>query len=305
MKAIVESMPAETPPGEGLPDIYDITLLVLRRKWHILGAALLAVAAGMVYASLAEPVYSARAVIIPKGADAKAAGGGEIISQLGLGGMLAGRDKGISSIQRIEMSAVSRMIGERVVEKHGLLPRLFPELWDAAAGRWIDSAGKPLPRDGHGVIMEKMFAMESDAKKNIVTLVVRSSEPQLAFDLVNAYLEELNLKLREDVIRDAENNLKFLEGQFASILDPELRVKLQSLMASEIERSMLVSTNAFEVFEGPILPTGKQWPLPKRILILSLLLGAAVGMSGVIVQALSGRFMTHLRARMAVAGETA
>ncbi|MFP4165442.1 MAG: hypothetical protein ACLFQB_10095 [Chitinispirillaceae bacterium] len=50
---------------------------------------------------------------------------------------------------------------------------------------------------------------------------------------------------------DAKDNVDYLEGQLITVSDPLLREKLQGMIASEMEKMMLVSKEAFKVVDPP------------------------------------------------------
>jgi hypothetical protein len=51
------------------------------------------------------------------------------------------------------------------------------------------------------------------------------------------------------VLREARENVSYLDKQLEIVADPLLREKLQGLIANEIEKEMLVSKEAFRVVD--------------------------------------------------------
>ena len=77
-------------------------------------------------------------------------------------------------------------------------------------------------------------------------------------------------------------NREYLQRQLTVTQDPAVAEKIQSMMAFEIEKSMLVNYQAFEVFAKPVVPYQRTKPKRKFLVILSFMLGA-VGTSAAVL----------------------
>jgi uncharacterized protein involved in exopolysaccharide biosynthesis len=80
--------------------------------------------------------------------------------------------------------------------------------------------------------------------------------------------------------------------------DPFLREKIQSLIALQIEKSMLVRSQAFDVLKQPLPPLHRSSPKRKRIVFLSFMFGAFSSVAGVFAGRALGGFMRDFRARL-------
>src|SRR5690606_33743658 len=105
----------------------------VRDGWRLLAlGTALAGLAGVAAALLAPHVYLSRAVIFPKEVaatpDRNAFGGG-------LAAALNPRT-GVSHLNRMQVVLKSRALAERVVTAEGMLPALYPDLWDASRRAW-------------------------------------------------------------------------------------------------------------------------------------------------------------------------
>jgi hypothetical protein len=67
--------------------------------------------------------------------------------------------------------------------------------------------------------------------------------------LLSSCVEYLNQYIREDIQHSAGANVKYLDSRLINVADPLLREKVQSLIASEIEKMMVVSKEAFQVVD--------------------------------------------------------
>jgi hypothetical protein len=84
-------------------------------------------------------------------------------------------------------------------------------------------------------------------------LEVRSIDSTLSKTLARHYISFLDEDIRTSVQDDAKENVDFLQKQLITISDPLLREKIQSLIADEIEKTMLVSKEAFKVVDPVFL----------------------------------------------------
>jgi hypothetical protein len=82
-----------------------------------------------------------------------------------------------------------------------------------------------------------------------MTLQVKSRDSTFSLHLGNNYIEFLNNFIKSNVQSEARDNVSYLEKQLITISDPLLREKIQSLIANEIEKKMVVSKEAFRIVD--------------------------------------------------------
>jgi uncharacterized protein involved in exopolysaccharide biosynthesis len=283
-------------PANGIDVIQLLLTLWVHRKW-IIACMVVFTALGVVMALLKPRVYHASAIIALKEEDkgnsasrvlAQFGGlGGSVASQLGIGG---------TSLDRIEVILNGHELAEAIIKRNNLMPALFPKLWDRERGTWKSSDPEKIPRLRHGVrVLRGSIHTSVDIKKRMLSLTMGAYSPTLAKQLVDYYLNELNEKLRQDVVRDAEANQRYLETQLDNTIDPILQEKIHGLVAYEIEKKMLVSSSSFVLLEGPVVPVSSTSPNKRKIVVMFLLLGLLFS-SGVVF-ALKG--LARLRATFA------
>src|SRR5690606_4589107 len=110
-----------------------------------------------------------------------------------------------------------------------------------------------------------------NSQKGMFTIRMTASDSVLARDLVLFYVDALSERVRTDVMHNAESDRRFLEDQLNTITDPTLREKTQSMIATQIERAMLVRSRVFDVVEAPSVPMQRESPKKKKIVILAFL----------------------------------
>ena len=94
--------------------------------------------------------------------------------------------------------------------------------------------------------------------------------------MVEYFLIELSESLREETLKDAEENQRFLKRQLEKTPDVLLKEKIYVLLAKEIEKETFASAQkyySFTVLDPPIVPDLNKKVKPKRrnICILSVI----------------------------------
>jgi uncharacterized protein involved in exopolysaccharide biosynthesis len=275
--------------------ISALATLWRKRIWLSIGVAT-ATAIGIGYALLVTPIYRAQATIAMKEGD-KAGSTASVLSQLGgFGGAVATQlGIGNTSLAKIEVILKGRDLADLVIRQNELLPILFPDQWDVKSGRWKDTTDKPTLNDGVEALTRGVLDVIVDEKRKLIHVGINARDPQAAKMLVECYLVELNRKLVGDVRNEASLNRAYLEDQLAKTVDPVLREKISTLIASELERFMLVSSRPFEVLETAFVPTQRAKPKRKLIVALSMVIGIVSSITWV----LASPFLSALRKKIA------
>lgn len=262
-----EQINGEPLPRQHAADPDEINLLeyiyaLVKNKWLIIGATVLGLAGGYGAAKVKGPTWVAEVVIAPKEAENQktpnlsslGAFGGLVASQLSMGGN--------ASLDKIQVLLGSRGFNARMIETYNLLPMIYryqwPETytqeWDSVANDWKKTFRKPeLLRLGG--FLKGTFLKQS-VKNNLMTITISSKDSALSLLLASSYISFLNDDLKSSIQKDAKENVSYLERQLDIISDPLLREKIQALIADEIEKTMLVSKEAFRVVDPVFLQQG-------------------------------------------------
>jgi hypothetical protein len=259
-----------------LKDPDEINLLeyiyaLVKNKWWIVGAAVAGLALGYIAALIKGPTWTAKAVIAPKETDKQAPQisalgglGGMVASQLGLGGN--------ASLDKIDIVLGSRKFNAAMIRKYGLAPLIirnvdpdsYKQFYDTIQDEWTGEYEVPPPENLAGTLKETFLEKEID-KTNTLTMEVSSPDSAFSDTVLSAYVEYLNAYLKNQIEGDARENVAYLENKLVGITDPLLREKLHGLIASEIEKAMVVSKEAFEIVDPVFISKGfrekKLYPL--------------------------------------------
>ncbi len=276
-----------------------LVLMWARRKW-IAGWVSAVTLAGVVYALVATPSFYAEATISPREGDER---GANLLSQLGgVGGAIAARMVGSSNnLDKVEVILKSDDLAEAVIRTHDLMPVLFRDEWDSTTKSWKSTSERDRPtlRRGMMKLWKDVLRVSVDAKKNTITIGATADDSVLARQLVAYYIDALNDRTRDDVMRNAEQDRNYLEEQLIHAGDPFLREKIQQLIAMQIEKSMLVRSQAFEVLKQPYTPMKRSSPNRKRIVFLSFMFGLFSSAAGILGWIGFKRLLVEFRARAA------
>ncbi len=250
-------LPAMTDPDEF--NILEYIYVLVKNKWWIIGFALLGLVSGYLVAILKGPSFRAETVIAAKENENKSAPnfsglgafGGLVASQLNIGGN--------PGLDKIDLILGSRKFNAELVEKYDLLPQviknLYPKVYktsyDTIKNEWKEGFVKPNIL-AIGVAVSGGILKRELNSNSTMTITVNSKDSTFADTLLSKCLQYLNIYIKDMVLREARENVSYLDKQLEIVADPLLREKLQGLIANEMEKEMLVSKEAFKVVD-PIL----------------------------------------------------
>ncbi len=240
-------------------NLLEYIYVLVKNKWLIIGLTLLGFIGGHLLARLKGPTWVAEAVIAPKEREAQkspnlssfGAIGGLVASQLNIGGDV--------SLDKIEQLLDSRDFNTKIIRKYDLLPSLYRNqwpkkyrsIWDSSANTWKRSFTRHDSLGFGGLLRDRFLKQTTGA--NAMTIQISSRDSALSLDLANYYIAFLDEDIKTAVRTDAKENVLFLEKQLVTIADPLLREKIQTLIADEIEKTMLVSKEAFRIVDPVFL----------------------------------------------------
>ncbi len=178
------------------------------------------------------------------------------------------------SIEKFAFVLKSRVLSKRIFSKHRdeILSALYEETWDKDKKVW-KSNPHPTLQDVTNAI-RGMLNIQKE-KGGVLKLQVDFKDPIFAKEMVEYYITELSESLREETLKDAEENQRFLKKQLEKTPDVLLKEKIYILLAKEIEKETFASAQkyySFTVLDPPIVPDLDKKVKPKRrtICILSI-----------------------------------
>jgi uncharacterized protein involved in exopolysaccharide biosynthesis len=217
---------------------------------------------------LMTPIYEAKAVISPATTKpSESTGINAIASQFGVAAPASTNMSEIANLLR------SNILRERILVKHNLFPVLFSD----KSPRWKTEEEKMWA----GIrFLETAIRINPVQKDNIIQITADFKDPKVARDLINFILMELIEYMSSEAKRVAETNKRYLESQLDKTADPFIKTKLYSLIAQQIETSMMAEVKenfAFRLVDPPRVPDRKI--SPKRTQMVAVALTASLFLS--------------------------
>ena len=173
--------------------LLDIFRIIWGRKWLIFFLTFVFGAGATIYAFTAPFIYRAECRVLPPGT-----GGGGLASQLG--GLASFMGLGTASTASRGQTMLGILQGDSVVDviidKFNLMEELSIDIRLRA-------------RDA---VLAKLEATE-DTKSGIISVAYQDKDPQRAADIANAFVEQLQIKMREMSFLDAQEKRTFFENQ--------------------------------------------------------------------------------------------
>ena len=181
-------MPYEDEQELSLLDIFGI---LWRRKGLIFLLTFIFGAVATAYAFLTPFIYRAECRVVPPGGS-----GGGIASQLGgLAGFI-GLPSASSSGQRMIGILKGDTVVDAIIDKFNLMEEMSQDIRLRA----------------RAAVLENLEA-EEDAKSGILSIAYLHQDPQEAADIANAFVEQLQSKIRDLSFADAQEKRQFFENQ--------------------------------------------------------------------------------------------
>ncbi len=218
---------------------------------------------------LSPKIYEARAIIMPATKPQEQNSMSAIASQFG-----------ITPTQRINVSELlsllkSNILMERVIKKNKLLPIFFNKKglkeMPAASKTW------------KGIrYLKKIYRIKHNQREGIIELSAEFKDPKTAADIIQYILTELTEHMSSEAKRVAETNKEYLESLIDKNADPLIKQKIYSLIAQQIEISMMAEVKenfAFKVVDPPKVPDRKIKPKIRKNLVLSFIISLFAGIS--------------------------
>ncbi|OGJ86680.1 MAG: hypothetical protein A2268_13315 [Candidatus Raymondbacteria bacterium RifOxyA12_full_50_37] len=266
-------------------DLIQALILFWNYRSVIIAGTMFVSIIGLVYAFLATPIYHSNAVVAPKESQ-KSNSASAVLSQLGgFGGSVASQlGLGNTNMDRIGIILQGRDLAQKVIEENRLMPILYADKWDTVKGKWNTEDTSSIPKLWQGIekLRTIILKISIDDKKNVITIGADHKNPIMAKQIVDFYLTALNARLREDIVQESRRNQIYLTSQLHNAADPIIKDKIRDLVASEIEKSMLVSTQSIDIIEKTFVPNIKSRPKRKMILMTSFFLGLFFSIIGII-----------------------
>jgi uncharacterized protein involved in exopolysaccharide biosynthesis len=201
--------------------LVDILKWLFKNKIIILATILITTSLALTYYVFAPRKYSANVSIIPISKNASGGGLMGMASQLGssplLGGSL-GSLLGNDNSQEFVNIIKSTTLTENLIKKFNLMPVLFSDQWDPGKNVFFAKFPKglfpiPVMEDGVKKFQKNIAKIKYDKKNEIIKIKLTLKDPQLAAEVANGMLVELQDFINNNSFTVEKRNRIFLEKQ--------------------------------------------------------------------------------------------
>ena len=135
-------------------------------------------------------------------------------------------------------------------------------------------------RDVADFFDRRIRSVEEDKRAGLVTLSIRSIDPDTSADWANLMVDQLNKKLRDRALVESSRNVEYLRREIAVTTLPSLQQSLGRVMEFEMQKLMLARGNdefAFKIVDKAIPPRFRASPQRSLVILLSILIGLSLG----------------------------
>lgn len=245
-------------------NLFDLAFYLWAKKYVVVLMCILGALVGGIYGVFGEPKYVSKAIIAPIAQRSSLSDFVEVLPSNG------------SGVSLLEARLTSRSVSERVVH---LVPSirqvLYPDAWDSESGEWKDGRG-PAYASVAGRLSWKHLEVSANMRKGIVEILVTLPDSAHAKLIADAYLRALKEGIQANISKDLEESRVFLEEQSAQAQDPQVRLRIQSMIARNVEMSLVNNPKDFQVVEYPSSPGGKSAPKFARSVVIGVLMAGFV-----------------------------
>jgi uncharacterized protein involved in exopolysaccharide biosynthesis len=248
-------------------NLIDYAKVVWKYKKLIIAIVVVVVVATAAISLLMTKVYESKAVIAPVAARTETGGMSAIAAQFGLASPASSNTSEIMNFLK------SNILMDRIVKKHNLLSVLFKP--DSLKIMTEDQKSWKGIRAMAGILKFKL-----DQKNNAIEISAQYKDPDIAADIVRYTIDELNELMSSEAIRVADTNKKYLESQIDKTLDPFIRTKIYSMVAQQIETSMMAEVKenfAFKVIDPPRVPDTRIKPKRTQMVMIAFVVSIFIG----------------------------
>lgn len=250
-------------------------------RWIVIGITSVCTILSIVYALLATQWYRAEVVMVPAHVRQGLAGQlGNLAGLASLAGLsISERGDGVEALAVLR----SREFTQSFIEELKLMPVLFAEQWDAAAGGWKSSDVEQHPdvRDGIKLFEDRIRRISENKKTGVITLSIEWTDRAEAARWANLLVVRANDRMRQRAQVEAERNVKFLRDEATATTVVTLQQSISRLLEHELETLMLARGNeefAFRVVDKATAPKWRASPKRTLTVIVATLAGGLLSL---------------------------
>lgn len=250
--------------------LLELYSIISKKKVLIILITLSFSLSSIFYSLSLDKYYSASLLMMPAASSSQ--------SSQGLSSLLTGLTSGPSILgsapKTKEALAIfqSRLFIESFITRENLMPKLFYQSFDEEDLSWI-SDEIPSLKDGYEQILS---SLKIDLDGSLITISLKSHDPDLAADIVNSMTKAVNNHIREESIEESKRSISFLETEINKTNLSSSIEMLYRLIEQQTQTIMVANTRqdyAFKVIDPAVAPVHPAGPNRRIIVIISTFIG--------------------------------
>lgn len=201
-------------------NLLDYWRVFSKRKWQIIIVTFLSVFLAFGITKVMPKKFKAEVTILPITAAGSGGGGSGLASQIGamslFGGALGDLGKlGGGKTKELVNILKSNTLTEKIVVHFDLLKVFYANQYDPNTNTFFEKFMKPIPvlEDAVSVFKKKYSIIEEEKKSGLVKISVIMKDPQLAAQIANRMILELQDFIENNSLTVSKRNRIFLEEQ--------------------------------------------------------------------------------------------
>ena len=158
------------------------------------------------------------------------------------------------------------------------MPILFSDKWDTEKGEWKSN---PPTKAAADMLFKKIRFSNYDNQENLISFSLDWTDPVIAAEWANAYIDLLNDYIREQAIDEASRSIEFLEQKLEQTSVVSLQAILYGMIEQQTQTIMLADSRkdyAFKIIDAAVAPEDRERPNKTIILVIATFAGFALGL---------------------------
>jgi len=228
-------------------DLFDALRFLVAWRHLIALGALLGLLGACGYLLLADRLYSSQLSFFPISPEDKSSMGRAMLEMLPLAQTTQTQRTSTFILTILE----SRQLSERVIEKLGLLPELFPERWDGKRQSWKErtwygaTLKPPTPTAGASRLLRDALKIED--KEGLMSVEILWPRPERCPELAEEYLRQLQAFLLQGELTTIKRQRRFIERRLESLSREIKEIEETLIIFSEGSTSIEISEASLDL----------------------------------------------------------
>jgi hypothetical protein len=255
-------------------NLINLIKIILSYKVIISGIVGFFFLVSVLFFLFSTPQFQSKVVVISNAEEGGAGGSMAALSSiLDSGGGFSGSSHNSVNAALVKLQSPHFLKGFLI--ETGLLKELFTDNWNDEDNSWLPNSEPTLGQIKR--LSNKVFTIQRDPKKGIITLIVTHPNKDLVFSWASLIVPKLNEVLRNEVVEESKRSIAYLEEESKGVNFKEMRnIIFADIMKNQVE--ILMSANSkkeflFKVIDPPIYPESKISPILYNSILVGLILG--------------------------------